>query len=83
MSDWRKATSSINNGACLEAASWRKASQSNSQGACVEAGHGTGVVGVRDTKQAGSPDRTVLEFPASAWRAFTRDLKERRVTLSS
>jgi len=41
----------------------------------VEAGHGSGVVGVRDTTQAGDPARTVIEFSAGAWAAFTATLR--------
>ena len=52
---------------------WRKSSYSASQN-CVEAGHGSGVVGIRDSTLDGSP---VLVFPAAAWRAFTASLKAR------
>ena len=61
---------------CAEIGSWRKASASAHNGGCVEAGHGTAVIGVRDTKQEHLGDaRTVLEFSPSAWGAFTARLK--------
>lgn len=60
---------------CIEVASWRKSTHSAGNGACVEAGHGLGVVGVRDsTLGEASP---VLEFPAAAWRVFAASLKDR------
>ena len=44
---------------------WRKSSHSHfEENACVEVGTGPGVVGVRDTKQAGLPARPVLVFSA-------------------
>jgi Domain of unknown function (DUF397) len=74
--NWRTASYSLSNGHCVEAASWRTASYSGANGgACVEAGHGAGVVGVRDTRQAGEPERTMIEFSASAWAAFTSSLR--------
>jgi hypothetical protein len=60
---------------------WRKPVRSNSQGACVEVdswrkpSFGGSAVSVRDTKQAGEPARTVIEFSAQAWREFTSRLK--------
>ena len=69
---WRKSTYSANNGACVEAASWRKSTHSAS-GECVEAGHGAGVVGVRDSQMGDASP--VLEFSPAAWRAFTASLK--------
>lgn len=88
--NWRKSTFSFSNGNCLEAASWRKSGHSesgnctevaawrksaHSEGSnCTEAGHGQGVVGVRDSKLGeASP---VLEFTPLAWQAFTRRLRE-------
>ena len=60
-------------GNCVEAASWRKSTRSGHNGNCVEAGHGPGVVGVRDSQlKGGSP---VLEFTPAAWTAFTARLK--------
>lgn len=57
---------------CVEAASWRKSTHSI-DGACVEAGHGPGVVGVRDSQLG---DRSpVLEFSAGTWAAFVAALK--------
>lgn len=70
--NWRKSRYSNPNGACVETASWRKASYSNSQGACIEAGHGSGVISVRDS-QLGDAS-LVLEFSPAAWAAFTRRL---------
>jgi len=58
-----------------DVASWRKASYSgNNGGNCVEAGSAPGAVLVRDTKQ----DRhgPVLQFSASAWRAFADRIKQ-------
>ena len=48
---------------------WRK-SRACDGGFCVEAGHGRGVVAVRDSADRG----LVLEFPAAAWSAFTARL---------
>ena len=67
MTGWRKSRA-CDGGFCVEAASWRKASASFSNGACVEAGHGPGVVAVRDSADRGG---LVLTFPAAAWSAFT------------
>lgn len=73
---WRKSSISADHGAdCIEAGSWRKSQRSNSQGACVETGYGPGIVGVRDTKEHGRSDRTVLEFTPAQWAAFTASLK--------
>jgi hypothetical protein len=70
--DWRKSSFCAAN-ECIEVASWRKSSHS-SGGSCVEAGHGPGVIGVRDSTLNESP---VLEFPAAKWAAFTASLKAR------
>lgn len=53
------------------AGNWRKSSHSGT-GNCVEAGHGPGVVGVRDSALEQSP---VLKFGPAAWVAFTAALK--------
>lgn len=37
---------------------------------CVETAAGPGGALVRDTKEAGQPDRTVLSFGAGAWDQF-------------
>jgi Domain of unknown function (DUF397) len=59
---------------CVEAASFRKSSYSGITGNnCVAAGHGAGVVGVRDT-QLGDESQA-LEFSASAWRSFTAGIR--------
>ena len=71
MVKWRKSTAS---GAtnCVEAASWRKSTASGPDHDCVEAGHGPGVIGVRDSRD---PDGGLLEVTPAAWRAFTARLK--------
>lgn len=72
---WRKPRRSQGTSNCVEVDSWRKSGFSYSNGACVEVAHGCDVVGVRDTKQEGDLDRTVIEFSATAWRQFTSGLK--------
>lgn len=55
---------------------WRKSTYSNAQGgACVEIGSNPGAVLVRDTKQEGRADRTVVEFTPRAWARFTASLR--------
>ena len=52
---------------------WRKATWSGgNNGNCVEVGFTPdgSVTGIRDTKEAGSPDRGVLEVPREAWVKF-------------
>ncbi len=71
MPQWRKSKHSFANGNCVEAASWRKSGRSGASD-CVEAGHGAGVVGVRDSRD---PDGVRVEFTPAAWRAFTARLK--------
>ncbi|MFI2712935.1 DUF397 domain-containing protein [Micromonospora sp. NPDC018662] len=52
------------------AVTWRKSTRSNGSGDCVEvAGHLSGRVGVRDSKDASGP---VLLFDGQAWRSFLR-----------
>lgn len=70
----RKSSHSHANGTCAALGTWRKSSLSFANGNCVEVGQGDGI-GVRDTAQEGLPDRTEIEFPPAAWRAFTRRLK--------
>lgn len=81
--NWRKSRRSMNAGDCVEVAScdcvevdvasWRKPSRSGYNGNCVEAGHGPGVIGVRDTKLgAASP---VLAFTPDTWTRFATALK--------
>lgn len=71
---WRRASYSGPQGwNCVGAATWRKASYSNGIGNCVEAGHGRGVVGVRESQLGdGSP---VLEVSPAAWRGFLAGLR--------
>jgi hypothetical protein len=54
---------------------WRKSSYSEGgDGNCVEVAEGLpGVVPVRDSK---TPHGPVLRFPATAWTAFLRDVKD-------
>lgn len=55
--------------------SWRKSTYSGgASSSCVEVGSGAYVL-VRDTKQAGRADRTVLEVSDVAWSKFTAGLK--------
>jgi hypothetical protein len=68
MTMWRKSSFSFSNGNCVEVAGWRKAVRSADTGNCVEAGHGPGVVAVRDSKDPAGP---VLVFSPAQWRAFT------------
>lgn len=52
---------------------WRKSSRSNDQGGnCVEVGFTPdgAMTGIRDTKEAGRPDRGTLQVPRSAWAKF-------------
>lgn len=58
----------------IQVAAWRTPSRSLSNGECVEAGHGPGVVGVRDSKDPGGP---VLRFTPGQWAAFTSRLRRR------
>jgi len=55
---------------------WRKSVFSAGNGACAEVGQGSGpVVGIRDSKNGGAGP--VLTFSASAWEAFTGQLKRK------
>jgi hypothetical protein len=52
---------------------WRKSSYSGAQASCVEIARTTDVVLVRDTtNRAGG----TIGFSATAWRAFTGELKQ-------
>jgi hypothetical protein len=55
-----------------EVGTWRTASYSATNGNCVEVADAPGSIAVRDTvNRAG----TVIEFTASAWKAFAASLK--------
>ena len=71
MSGWVKSSRCGDSAACAEVASWRKSSASGPSN-CVEAGHGPGIVGVRDSADLSGP---VLEFSPAAWTAFAERLK--------
>ena len=49
---------------------FRTSSFSGPQGNCVEVEVGQGAVFVRDTKEAGSPQRGLLAFRLEAWQLF-------------
>lgn len=70
---WFKSSHSNSQGACVETASWRKSGYCHNGPSCVQAGHGPGVVGVRDS-QLGAAS-LVLEFSPGAWAQFTSGLK--------
>lgn len=62
----------------MEAANlnYRKSSYSSSTGGeCIEAASTPGTVLVRDTKQEGHADRTVVTFSPRAWEKFTASLR--------
>jgi hypothetical protein len=71
---WRKASASKGNGACVEVAPldgarWRKATASQANGDCVEvAALDGGRVAVRDSKDR--DHGPVIVFTSSEWRAF-------------
>lgn len=72
---WRKSSHSDHQGGeCVEVAGlWRKSSYSDHAGGnCVEVAGLAPVVGVRDSKD---PEGPKLMVSASAWRAFTREVK--------
>jgi hypothetical protein len=70
-SNWRKSTHSAV-GNCVAAASWRKARASVHNNACVEAGHGAGVIGIRDTQDPS----LVLEVSPAAWRGLVTAIRK-------
>ncbi|MFR9722850.1 DUF397 domain-containing protein [Streptomyces sp. MS19] len=53
----------------LAVAAWYKSSATNANNECVEVAHFPDWTGIRDTKQAATPDRPVVLVPATA---FTR-----------
>lgn len=55
---------------------WRKSSRSGTNGGnCVEVGFAGAGRAIRDTKEAGSPDRSTLELSGSAFSAFLARVK--------
>jgi hypothetical protein len=78
--EWRKSSRSGGNGGdCVEvAARWRKSSRSGGNGGnCVEVADDlAGLVGVRDSKNAGGP---VLAFGPRSWTAFLAGVKSGRL----
>lgn len=57
---------------------WRKSSRSNAQGGnCVEVGFTAdgALTGIRDTKEAGNPNRSTLEVSGSAFATFLNTVK--------
>ena len=88
--NWRKATYSNGQGACVEVGTWRKPTHSNGSGACVEVGtwrkatssNGQGAcveVGTHPAHVAvrDTKDRAAapLTFSPTTWQAFTRTLR--------
>jgi uncharacterized protein DUF397 len=90
MSEWRKSSSSIGNGACLEVGAWRKSSRS-AAGNCVEAASwrksqrsthngacaevGAGAGVVGVRDTKNNGSGPVLEFSTGAWKDFISGLK--------
>ena len=74
---WRTSTYSANGGnTCVEVGdAWRKSTYSGNDGnTCVEVGDAARVVAVRDSTDPTGP---ALAFGPTAWRAFTRSIKQR------
>lgn len=61
-----KSSASYIEGNCVEASGAEFRSASNMNGSCAEAGHGDGVIWVRDSKDAAG-DFPHLHYPASEW----------------
>lgn len=75
--NWRKSSHSdsyVGAITCVEAGSYRKStfSSDGSSMACIEAGHGTGIIAVRDTQDRGG---FTLEVGSSAWNSFIARVK--------
>lgn len=95
--NWRKASRSANNGACVEVGIWRAGSHSGQEGHCVEIGawrrsshstdqgHCVEVVSERAVvlaRDSKDPDGPVLGFGAGAWAAFLDAVKSGRLDLA-
>ena len=65
-----------------EFGNWRKSSRSSgNNGNCVEVGFTIdgGAAGVRDTKEAHDPHRSVLAFGATQWAGFLGSVRSGRL----
>lgn len=61
---------------------WRKSSRSGSTGGnCVEVGFADNgeMAGVRDTKEAANPNRSMLEFTTDQWGSFLDAIRSGRI----
>lgn len=64
--------------------SWRKSSRSNGQnGNCVEVGFTDdgAVTGIRDTKEAGNPNRATLAVDKAQWANFLDRVRDGSVNM--
>lgn len=59
----------------FQSASWKKSSRSNAAGNCVEVAMVGGVVGMRDSKDAGGPS---LAVTSGGWVTFLAAAREGR-----
>lgn len=62
------------------AADWKKSSWSQGENACVEVASGSGITGVRDSKQRGSGP--ILTFEPELWGTFVDKLKSGQFDLA-